>query len=164
MAYLNKKQYEYRRESAEARNMDNESIAIDHGMNEDQAHLISELCCVRHEFHCNLDRLTENCENCMDIIRDLQRVEDDINKSGLPHLYVAEQFEDIEDMDGLIYYYGDDVPEDHDSEEYNEWYSENYSRIYHEIENINNQIEDYLREIDKCYHTSFCPTGRLRLY
>mgnify|MGYP004474235405 FL=1 len=163
MAYLNKKQYEYRRESAEARNMDNESIAIDHGMNEDQAHLISELCSVRHELHCNIDRLTDSCED-MSIASDLQKVEDDINNSGLPHLNVAEQLQDIDDMDGLINYYGDDVPEDHDSEEYNEWYSENYSRIYHEIENINNQIEDYLREIDKCYHTSFCPTGQLRLY
>ena len=163
MAYLNKKQYEYRRESAAARNMDNESIAINHGMNEDQARLISELCHVRHEPHCNIDRLTDSCED-MSIASDLQKVEDDINNSGLPHLNVAEQLQEIDDMDGLINYYGDDVPEDHDSEEYNEWYSENYSRIYHEIENINNQIEDYLLEIDKCYHTSFCSTGQLRLY
>lgn len=163
MAYLNKKQYEYRRESAAARNMDNESIAINHGMNEDQANLISELCSVRHELHCNIDRLTRSHED-MSIVKDLQRVEDDINNSGLPHLNVAEQLHEIDDMDGLIYYYGEDVPEDHDSEEYNDWYSDNYSRIYHELDNLNDQIEDYLREIDKCYHTSFCPTGQLRLY
>lgn len=51
MAYLNQKQYDYRRESAAARNLNNEEIAVEHGMSEEQAALISRLCAVRHEFH-----------------------------------------------------------------------------------------------------------------
>lgn len=41
MAYLNKRQYDYRRESAAARNLNNEEIAVQNGMTSDQAELIS---------------------------------------------------------------------------------------------------------------------------
>lgn len=37
MAYLNKAQYDYRRESAAARNLNNEEIAVEHGMTGYQA-------------------------------------------------------------------------------------------------------------------------------
>lgn len=40
MAYLNQKQYDYRRESAAARNLNNEEIAVEHGMSEEQAELL----------------------------------------------------------------------------------------------------------------------------
>lgn len=57
MAYLNQRQYDYRRESAAARNLNNEEIAVEHGMSEEQAGLISKLCAIRHEFHCNIDKI-----------------------------------------------------------------------------------------------------------
>lgn len=162
MAKLNKSQYDYRREAAAARNIDNEEIAMQNGMNEEQAELISKLCSIRHNFHCNMDSLAKSSED-NSIFEEIENVEDAINESGLPQLNVASTLLDTDDMNGLIYEYGDDVPEDHDSQEFQDWYDDNYARIYDELEGVNKEIEDYLRVIDENYHTSFAPTGALRI-
>lgn len=162
MAHLNQKQYDYRRESAAARNLNNEEIAVEHGMSEEQAGLISKLCAIRHNFHCNMDSLTKSSED-NSTFDEIENIEDAINESGLPQLNVASMLIDIDDLDGLIYEYGEDVPEDHDSEEYRDWYDDNYARIYSELEEINKNIEKYLANIDSQYGTSWCPTGALRV-
>lgn len=162
MALLNQKQYDYRRESAAARNSTNEEIAVQNGMSEEQAELISKLCAIRHDFHCNMDSLTKSSED-HSTFDEIENIEDAINESGLPQLNVASMLLDADDMNGLIYEYGDDVPEDHDSQEFQDWYDDNYSRIHGELEGVNKAIEDYLRVIDKDYHTSFAPTGKLRI-
>lgn len=162
MAHLNQNQYDYRRESAAARNSTNEEIAVQNGMSEEQAELISKLCAIRHEFHCNMDSLTKSSED-HSTFDEIENIEDAINESGLPQLNVASMLLDADDMNGLIYEYGDDVPEDHDSQEFQDWYDDNYSRIHGELEEVNKAIEDYLRVIDKNYHTSFAPTGKLRI-
>lgn len=161
MAYLNKAQYDYRRESAAARNLNNEEIAVENGMTEYQAELISELCAVRHKFHCNIDSIVKSAEN--DSMSDIVEIEKSINESGLPELDIVSRLLDIDDLDGLIYEYGDDVPEDHDSQEFQDWYDDNYARISSELEGINKNIEKYLAMIDKKYGTSWCPTGALRV-
>mgnify|MGYP004550408153 CR=1 FL=1 len=160
MAYLNQKQYDYRRESAAARNLNNEEIAVEHGMSEEQAELISRLCAIRHEFHCNIDNIVKSADN--DSMSDILEIEKSINESGLPELDIS-MLLDIDDLDGLIYEYGEDVPEDHDSEEYRDWYDDNYARIYSELEEINKNIEKYLANIDSQYGTHWCPTGALRV-
>lgn len=160
MAYLNQKQYDYRRESAAARNLNNEEIAVEHGMSEEQAELISKLCAVRHEFHCNIDNIVKSADN--DSMSDIVEIEKSINESGLPELDIVSMLLDIDDLDGLIYEYGDDVP-DHDSQEFQDWYDDNYARISSELEGINNSIEKYLSEIDAKYGTHWCPTGALRV-
>lgn len=164
MAYLNKEQYEYRREVAATRNLKNEQTAIENGMTENQADLISRLCSLRHEYHCNLAAYTKDSESREDIRRNFARIEEEISKEGLPELDIVNTFDEVDDMDGLIYYYGDDVPEDHDSAEFQEWYKEEYSRIYDELSNVNDTIEKYLKKIDDKYKTSFCPTGALRAF
>lgn len=161
MSYLNKKQYDYRRESAAARNLNNEEIAVEHGMSEEQAELISKLCSIRHNFHCNIDSLVKNSED-NSIFDEIENIEDAINESGLPQLNVASMLLDADDMNGLIYEYGDDVPEDHDSQEFQDWYDDNYARIYSELEGINKNIEKYLSSIDAKYGTHWCPAGYLR--
>ena len=160
MAYLNQKQYDYRRESAAARNLNNEEIAVEHGMSEEQAALISRLCAIRHEFHCNIDNIVKSADN--DSMSDIVEIEKSINESGLPELDIVSMLLDIDDLDGLIYEYGDDVP-DHDSQEFQDWYDDNYARISSELERINNSIEKYLSEIDAKYGTHWCPTGALRV-
>ena len=82
--------------------------------------------------------------------------------SGLSELGVSGWLEDLDDMDGLIYYYGEDVPEDHDSDEFKEWYNNEYKRVYDELSELHDSIEKYLKEIDEKYKTSFWPTGALR--
>lgn len=160
MAYLNKAQYDHRRESAAARNLTNEEIAVEHGMSEEQAALISRLCAVRHEFHCNIDNIVKSADN--DSMSGIVEIEKSINDSGLPELDIVSMLLDIDDLDGLIYEYGDDVP-DHDSQEFQDWYDDNYARISSELEGINNSIEKYLSEIDAKYGTHWCPTGALRV-
>lgn len=161
MAYLNKQQYEYRRESAAARNLNNEDIAVQKGMTSDQASLISKLCAIRHEFHCNIDRIVKSADN--DSMSDIVEIEKSINESGLPELDIVSMLLDIDDLDGLVYEYGEDVPEDHDSEEFQNWYDDNYARIYSELEEVNKSIEKYLANIDNQYGTRWCPTGQLRI-
>lgn len=163
MAYLNKEQYAYRAESAAKRNAENEAIAVENGMSEKDAELVSELCSVRHEFHCSLDGFAKGDDNSM-LMNRIRDIEGRIDHSELPSLNIVSFLEDIDDMDGLIYEYGDDVPEDHDSDEFHEWYDDNYQRIYGELSDINNEIEQYLIDIDKKYKTSFAPTGALRIY
>lgn len=161
MAYLNQKQYDYRRESAAARNLNNEEIAVEQGMTSEQAELISKLCAVRHEFHCNIDNIVKSADN--DSMSDIVEIEKSINESGLPELDIVSMLLDIDDLDGLIYEYGNDVPEDHDSQEFQDWYDDNYARISSELEEINKNIEIYLSNIDAKYGTHWCPTGALRV-
>lgn len=161
MAYLNQRQYDYRRESAAARNLNNEEIAVENGMTEYQAELISKLCAIRHEFHCNIDNIVKSADN--DSMSDIVEIEKSINKSGLSELDIVSILLDIDDLDGLIYEYGDDVPEDHDSQEFQDWYDDNYARISSELEGINKNIEKYLSNIDAKYGTHWCPTGALRV-
>nr|DAQ22552.1 MAG TPA: Cpf1/RNA Complex FUNCTION-RNA complex.49A [Bacteriophage sp.] len=161
MAYLNKAQYDYRREAAAARNLSNEEIAVHNGMTSEQAELISKLCAIRHEFHCNIDNIVKSADN--DSMSDIVEIEKSINESGLPELDIVSMLLDIDDLDGLIYEYGNDVPEDHDSQEFQDWYDDNYARISNELEGINKSIEKYLSDIDAKYGTHWCPTGALRL-
>ena len=161
MAYLNKQQYEYRRESAAARNLNNEDVAVQKGMTSDQASLISKLGASRHEFHCTIDRIVKSADN--DSMSDIVEIEKSINESGLPELDIVSRLLDIDDIDGLVYEYGEDVPEDHDSEEFQNWYDDNYARIYSELEEVNKSIEKYLANIDNQYGTHWCPTGQLRI-
>lgn len=162
MAYLNKQQYGYRRESAAARNLNNEEIAVQNGMTSDQAELISKLCAIRHDFHCNIDSIVKGGDN-NSISDEIENIEYGINESGLPKLDIVSMLLDIDDLDGLVYEYGEDVPEDHDSEEFQNWYDDNYARIYSELEEVNKSIEKYLANIDNQYGTSWCPTGQLRI-
>lgn len=162
MAYLKQKQYDYRRESAAARNLNNEEIAVEHGMSEEQAELISKLCAIRHDFHCKIDSIVKGGDD-NSISDEIENIEYGINESGLPELDIVSMLLDIDDLDGLVYEYGEDVPEDHDSEEFQNWYDDNYARIYSELEEVNKSIEKYLANIDNQYGTSWCPTGQLRI-
>lgn len=162
MAYLNQKQYDYRRESAAARNLNNEEIAVEHGMSEEQAELISRLCAIHHDFHCNIDSIVKGGDD-NSISDEIENIEYGINESGLPELDIVSMLLDIDDLDGLVYEYDEDVPEDHDSEEFQNWYDDNYARIYSELEEVNKSIEKYLANIDNQYGTSWCPTGQLRI-
>lgn len=164
MAYLSKQQYNYRRESAAAHNIENERIAVKNGMTETQASIISELCSLRHKFHCNMDSIAKGGnDDAMTFGREFLYIEKCILNNNLPKLSIYNMLTDIDDMNGLIYEYGDDVPYNHQSKEFQDWYDDNYYRIYCELSEVNKCIENYLTNIDKKYKTSFCPTGALRV-
>lgn len=164
MAYLNKEQYEYRKNSAAERNAHNEEIAISNGMTKEQADMFTRLCGLRHELHTNIDNCAESSEN--GILAKIDEQNEEIRLSGLDGVSFSADCGEvamIDDIDGLMEY-SDDIPKDHDSKDYDTWYWENKNRIVSELLQANNEIEIYLGEIDKAYGTSFCPTGMSRIY
>lgn len=163
MAYLSKGQYNYRRESAARRNAENEQIAIENGMSEEQAELISKLCSLRHEMHMNMDAIVKGDDKASEIMQDFVALEGQMQDAGLTDFNVSDSLSELDDMNGLIYEYGEDVPQDHDSKEFQDWYDDEYQRIYDDLSSIHDSIESYLSSIDKKYKTSFCPTGALRV-
>ncbi len=163
MAYLNKEQYAYRRESAERRNADNEVVAVEHGMTEEQAGLISDLCRLRHELHTNMDAVTRSDD--LRIKAQLVVANAAIKESGLtpvPCIPTGDgDYIDIDDIDELLEI--EDWPES-GTDEWQEKWNEEYSRIYDELEQLNSDIEKYLAEIDRQYGTAWCPSGALRIF
>lgn len=163
MAYLKKEQYEYRREAAARRAADNEQIAVEHGMTEEQAELISELCRLRHELHTNMDKVTVSDAD-LRIKSKLVKLNAAIRESGLKPAECMPSDEsdyiDIDDIDVL--YECDEWPES-GTQEWQDKYDDEYARIYSELEQLNSDIEKYLTEIDKQYGTKWCPTGVLRI-
>lgn len=169
MAFLTKEQYDYRRKSAEARNLNNEEIAVNNGMTEEQAELISELASIRHEMHCNIDSLVY--DGSYDRIgKNLALTNDKIKESGLPPVcglndvaeVLADDYAYIDIDDFNLLYELKLFPDDND--ERDQKIEEEYERIYDEWSQLNNNIEKYLSEIDKKYGTHWCPTGALRFY
>lgn len=161
MAYLNKEQYEYRQRMAGERSYQNQQTAQENGMSENEASLIAELCRVRHDIHSNMLGLAKSGG---EELNELLRVKDDINATNLPKLsfgrFDAPDYIDIDSIDLL--YEIEDVPDDDD--ERKEWIDDNTERIVKEISELNTIIENYLREIDEKYNTSFAPTGALRIF
>ena len=164
MAYLNKEQYAARERNAQRRNADNAEAAIEKGMTEEQAYLITELCSLRHEIHCNTDSIIENDEH--GYLDKLVNLNTRIRVSGFDYIKdIPANIDDFIDIDDirLLEMVGEGVPKDTDSDEYDNWREDNYCRIANELEELNNKIEDYLTEIDDKYGTHFCPTGSLRV-
>ena len=163
MAYLKKEQYAYRREAAARRAADNEQTAVEHGMTEEQAELISKLCRLRHELHTNMDKVAVSDAD-LRIKSQLVKMNAAIRESGLKPAECIPQWEDdyidIDDIDLL--FETDEWPES-GTQEWQDKYDDEYARIYGELEQLNSDIEKYLAEIDKQYGTKWCPTGALRI-
>lgn len=166
MAYLKKEQYDCRRESAAKRNAENEKIAVENGMTEEQASLISDLCSLRHELHTNMDAVAMSDEN-LRVKQRLVKLNSRIRETGLePMSFIPaynEGYIDIDSICELDTYDDVEVPEP-GTQEYQDWYDDEYARIYEELSNLNDRIEKYLGDIDAKFGTSFRPTGALRIF
>lgn len=165
MAYLTKKQYEERafreRERSAILAAEKEEIAIENGMSEEQAELITSLCSLLSELHWSIDSLIRlaGCTES-EIVQKIMRLNDEeFPEAGLDRFINSEYIIDIdcieeceeagEDSEGNL------VPEDHDSEEYQEWYDATYYRAQDAWWEVITKIKDYLRRIDKKYTTNF---------
>ena len=163
MTYLKKEQYEYRRNAAARRSDDNEQIAVEHGMTEEQAGLISELCRLRHELHTNMDKVTVSDAD-LRIKSRLVKLNAAIRESGLnPAGCMPADESDYIDIDDINELYECDEWPEPGTQEWQDKYDDEYARIYGELEQLNGDIEKYLAEIDKLYGTKWCPTGTLRI-
>lgn len=164
MAKLNKEQYYRRAVNAERRNANNEEIAISNGMPEHWAELIFTLCRVRHEMHCNIDKLVKSSElDAMEIRESIVKVNSELRESGYDYIdslpsSVGDYIE-IDSIDDI--YEIEDLPSDDDERE--KYLSEKYDEIYEQWSAVNTNIETYLLSIDKKYGTKWCPTGIQRM-
>ena len=162
MAILNQYQYDYRRESAARRAHDNEQIAMNSGMTEEQAELISELCFLRHELHSNIDSIVKSDDS--NFKQKLIELNEKIRESDLDYMTFIpayhDDYIDIDDIESLRSLNDAGAIEYNDNEDYDN----EYHRIYSELEELNRAIENYLTKIDKKYNTNWAPTGALRIY
>ena len=160
MAYLSKQQYDRRRENAAQRALDNEQIAQQNGMTAQQAELISRLCSLRHDIHCNKDGIIKSDEEGYK--RKILTLNEQLYNAGMGGIATVptstDDYIDIDTIDELREI--EDVPTD--DEERQAWYDDNYERISNDLEALNTNIEHYLADIDKQYNTHYAPTGALR--
>lgn len=158
--YLPKEAYDRKREWAAKRMAKNKEIDT---LTEEQHDVLADLCEIRHEFHTNMDDITKH--DTSKIKQELVRINMKINEAGLkPMEFIPygdiSDYIDIDTIDEL--YEIEEVPE-YNSER-QDWYDDNYYRIFKELGELHEKIEDYLRNIDKKYGTDYCPSGASRIF
>jgi hypothetical protein len=161
MAYLTKQQYERRNENAADRMAQNAAIS---SLSPEQHEALAELCSARHALHSN--KKTYITGNNNELVDKLILCNDRLKESslqtvpGIPTGY-KESFIDVDTI-YLLEELGE-APE-HGTDEYDQWYENEYYRISNELEELNSTIEVYLLDIDKTHGTSYCPTGKTRVF
>lgn len=168
MAYLTKDDYRRREEAAARRNAKNAEKAVAEGMTEEQVELVSDLCSLRHELHCNIRSLVQGNDNGR-IARRLVALNQELRLAGLPPMphipAYKEEYIDIDTIDEIEAdpdAFGEEIP-DNGTEEYEIWRDDTCRRIYGEWAELHEGIEGYLANIDKRYGTAYCPAGIQRM-
>lgn len=152
MSYLNKEQYDYRRESAAQRMEDNARIE---SLTEEQHETLAWLCQIRHNIHCNM-KVLWNDQNGQhnEYINYIDHVINDrLNSVGLNVIRFdkSDMIPTASDWDAD--YWGGGWTSYEDAYEY----CMNHYYIQHGI------IESYLLTIDNEHGTNYCPSGALRV-
>jgi len=151
MAHLTKEQYIRRNENAAIRMGENKENCST--LNEEQHDLIARICSMRHRIHCDQQSLYNvESANCSEYGEFLMNVQYDVLNAKLPVLKISYD-EMAPDSDDRYHDFIDDTDE---AEE------KNLEAFYEIMNETNNQIEAWLREIDEQHGTSYCPTGILR--
>jgi hypothetical protein len=150
MGKLNKNIYEMKEQYA-IHNMDqNKKIGILYGLNENQCNTLDNLCSVRHEMHSNQeDFFIEESPNNSKFYN---YIESEINEMLKEARLSVIDFDKIDMLFDTDYYVEADTDE----------YIEAYNTAIDTAEQINTTIEQYLKNIDVKYCTSYCPTGIAR--
>ena len=159
----NKEMWEAKERYISNRNRDNRS-KVEDLLTEEQIGAVEWLCKVRHDLHVNGDEVlfyTEHAENSYytDLVTELITNTMREQFSDFPYIYI-----DVVELNDDDCWFNPDII---DQADYNydmqEYYLECTSEIYEEIKRINTIIEDWLREFDEKYNTSYCPTGATRI-
>ena len=134
----------------------NEENSLVDTLTSEQHEQIRELCAMRHLLHSGDIFNTESSDyrTCSNYFFELVEIE------GVGSLDVSSDFEElITNMDLEFEYY--EVAEE-EREDYDTVFADLISRHNEEIELINTQIEDFLRDIDNQHGTKSAPTGKSR--
>jgi hypothetical protein len=137
-------------------------------LNEEQIALLNELTAFRHEIHTSVEEIFKSegthrleyeiidvliCDNALN-----ERIKKAFGKRAF--CYICDYIDkacDVYDNDDYV-----DAEEKEDA--YLEICEELHSIAYGQISRINDEIEAFLRAIDNECGTTFCPTGKTRVY
>ena len=156
MGIISKEGYESKARYAAKRMAANKEIET---LTEEQHDALSWLCSVRHELHSNKDSffISESSDSgkLYDYI-DFE-INQKLSECELPKInWSVPAFQITTDTD---FYYN--IPE---SEQNDDKYFELKSECYEQLEEINKDIEKYLRKVDEEHKTNYCPTGASRIF
>lgn len=156
MGFVNKDGYERKREWAAKRQAEQKENCTT--LTEEQHDVIAWLCGVRHFIHTNMDRyyFSESSEHDTIIdyfYSDNNGINAKLSKVGLPpikwEIDIMDTISDFDFYEGLTEYKESD---------------DAYEAAYKQISKLHEQIEDYLREIDRQHKTQYAPSGATRIY
>ena len=159
MAKLNKEEYSRRNENAARRMAANSKIST---LTQDQNNALANICKARHELHLNIENVIKS--DLFNYKQNIVNANVLINESGVdPMDFVGTDNSDFIDIDSI-----EEAKEfdevDIDDEDYQDWYDSTYNRIHQELEKLNKDIEEYLKQIDVKYLTNYAPTGSQRIF
>jgi len=155
MGLISKEGYEAKERYAQKRMEENAKIET---LTEEQHNALAWLCAVRHEMHTNKKAFfnSENANNSKFYEYIDTRINEVLSGCELPCIsWTISTFDIVSDID---YYELLDADEQTDDK-----YDELLSECYDQVEQINKDIENYLRKIDKQHKTNYCPTGATRI-
>ena len=166
MGYLDKNAYGNKREWVARRMSQN---AKSNSLTEEQHEALEQLCKFRHDLHCNQKSLflTNSCEYTYfwESVRGNNHILGRLGDVSLPILTIEGSYSVPSDYDWNDDEYGEyEVGIDSEDDRYEDKYEYVFSICLDFVENVNRQIEEYLRDIDEQYETSYCPTGATRIY
>ena len=157
---LSKSDYERRERNLRICNAENAEILTNQGFEKEQIDAIEQVCYIRHELHTHGAKTlwaTESSNfstyyNWLD-----GGIWEILNDAGIKNNL---KFYDVEDLpcDNDFEWLDDDEIGDHD-----EYYENALNEISDFLIDVNNKIENWLRDFDKKYGTHYAPTGAWRM-
>lgn len=162
-----KEMYEAKERYVEKLMSDNSEVGT---LSEEQHEVLRELCRLRHEIHMNHESIFHNNDNGL-----TDRFNDFAEENDLPFkidydelvtsldydLLTKEEQSDYEERANDFNIIKSDSALSHSG--FSLWCEENFDECSDYLEELNNQIENYLAKIDKEHGTHYCPTGNARL-
>lgn len=167
---LSKDAYEAKAKYAENKARNNEKIALENGMTQEQVDVIDDITRLRHDLHStdSASIFNDQVEDpdsynyFFDDIAEENYVNTQLKKVGLPELKLPSWDTHFTEWD-----FDEEVKErgiEKFSKEWEELRSEYLSNLTEDLEKANTAIENWLGAIDKKYGTQYKPTGKSRIF
>ena len=160
MGVLTKEDYERRQRNVDRRNADNADILEEQGFDEEQISALEELCSIRHELHTfgvdvlwNIEH-TDHDKYFYWLFGDGRSIYEMLNNAG---------------FDNELRFKVDALPSSQDDEfmeieDFDKYYEESVEVISDFLDDVNQKIEEWLRDFDEKHGTHYAPTGAQRIY
>lgn len=168
--YLDDDAYYYKQLYADRKSQENEEIALENGLTEEQTDIIETITRLRHELHSedvetifnDQVEYPDSYKYFFDDTAEENYVNTQLKKVGLPELKLPSWGTHFTEWD-----FDEEVKErgiEEYSKEWEELRSEYLSNLTEDLDKANTTIENWLGEIDEKYGTQYKPTGMSRIF